>query len=120
MKLIEATFLFRGRITRGTFLWRIALLGVVCAAFGTLGGQVAGEWGTAVFSAVFLWGALAAAAQRLHDIRRSGWALLMLIIPVFGPVWVVIQLLRKGASGRNRYGDDPAANADYLHVDIGR
>lgn len=120
MTLLSAFFLSHGRINRGLWLLRLIALGLLCAAFGLLAREVAGETAQAVFALIFLWGALALSAQRLHDIGRSGASLLILLIPVLGPIWVLLLLLRKGGEGNNRYGPDPMARHDYLKVDIGR
>jgi uncharacterized membrane protein YhaH (DUF805 family) len=107
-----------GRIARGTWLFRLAVLGIVCAAFGVLVRSFAGNNGAALFALLFLWCATAVSIQRLHDGGRSGWTLFALLLPVAGPVWVFLQLFKRGIEGRNRYGNDPAARMDYLKVDI--
>ena len=66
------------------------------------------------------WGALAISTQRLHDIGRSGPSLLLLLIPVLGPLWVLLLLCRRGGEGKNRYGDDPLSRHDYLQVNIAK
>ena len=44
---------------------------------------------------------------------------LWLLVPVLGPVWLVISMgFRGGTEGHNQYGADPRmANVDYLTVD---
>lgn len=81
---------------------------------------VAGETGAALFAALFIWCAAAVSVKRLHDIGRSGWFLLVLAIPVLGPLWLALQLCKRGVDGRNRYGSDPMARMDYLKVDISK
>jgi uncharacterized membrane protein YhaH (DUF805 family) len=46
---------------------------------------------------------LAAAVRRLHDTGRSGWLLLIALIPFAGLVLLVF-LLTAGDAGENRYG----------------
>lgn len=120
MQWIQALFLVRGRITRSTWLTRTIFLAIACAAGGKLASDLLGDDASAVFSGLFLVGALALAGQRLHDIGRSAWALWVLAIPVLGPLWMMFQLLRLGAVGSNRYGSDPAVRSGYLTVDIGQ
>ncbi len=117
-KIPIACFLAQGRLLRTELIVRLILLALVCTAFGELAARTLGEWGSALVSALFLWSALAMSAQRLHDTGNSGWLLLWLCLPVLGPIWLVIQLLRRGVEGSNRFGDDPATRADYLKVDI--
>lgn len=51
---------------------------------------------------------LALSVKRYHDIGKESKYLLLLLIPVVGPVWVFLELLlRKGMSGHNRYGQSP-------------
>ena len=109
MRFVETAFAFHGRITRAQWLSRLVLLGIAAVAFGTLVDALLGEPGLAIFMAVLIWSAAAAAAQRLHDIGRSAWPLLTLAIPACGPLWLALQLLRRGVRGPNRFGDDPTA-----------
>jgi uncharacterized membrane protein YhaH (DUF805 family) len=109
-----------GRIARGTWVFRIAVLAVVCASLGMTARTLAGSAGAAIFAALFVWCAVAISIQRLHDIGRTGLSLFILLIPVFGPVWLVLQLARRGVEGPNRFGGDPAARMDYLNVDIAK
>jgi uncharacterized membrane protein YhaH (DUF805 family) len=109
MRFVETAFAFHGRITRAQWLFRLILLGIAAVAFGTLVDALLGEPGLAIFMAVLIWIAAAAAAQRLHDIGRSAWPLLTLAIPACGPLWLALQLLRRGVRGPNRFGDDPTA-----------
>jgi uncharacterized membrane protein YhaH (DUF805 family) len=108
----------RGRMPRGAWLGRLVLLSVTALAFGMLALEAAGNDGAALVALLYLWCAAAASTRRLHDTSRSGSALLLTLIPAVGALWVLMLLLRPGAEGRNRYGDDPLARLDYLRVDI--
>ena len=51
------------------------------------------------------------AVKRCHDRDRSGWFLLVGIIPVIGPIWLLAELgLLRGTEGQNQYGADPLAD----------
>jgi len=46
--------------------------------------------------------------KRCHDRDQSGWWCLLLLIPVIGFFWAVINLgILEGTSGPNRFGPDP-------------
>lgn len=120
MELLASFFLAHGRLSRGMWFTRMLCLGACCAAFGLLAREFFGEAAEAVFALLFLWSACALSAQRLHDISRRGASLLLALIPVLGPVWVLLLLCRRGSEGDNRYGHDPLARFDYLKVDISR
>lgn len=52
--------------------------------------------------------------KRCHDRDRSGWFVLASLIPVVGPIWVLIELgFLRGTAGPNRFGPDPTGGS-YL------
>ena len=58
---------------------------------------------------------LAAAAisitiQRLHDIERPGWQLILLIVPLYNVYLILKLLFTPGTEGPNEYGLDPLDN----------
>lgn len=80
--------------------------------------SIFGEYGAASAALVFLWCAAAICGQRLHDCNRSAWYLLLILIPVLGPLILLSLLARKGAGEKNIYGPAPDKREDYLQVDI--
>lgn len=52
---------------------------------------------------------LAVAVRRMHDSNKSGWMLLVSLIPIIGGIWLLILLLTEGTKGDNQYGPDPKA-----------
>ena len=58
--------------------------------------------------AVFL-PTLAVGVRRLHDIGKSGWWLLIALVPLAGPIWLLVLLATNGVVGENQYGSDPKA-----------
>ncbi len=61
---------------------------------------------------VLLLPGLAVAVRRLHDIGKSGWNLLIALIPLVGPIWILVLLATSGNQGENDYGPDPMAEAE--------
>lgn len=55
---------------------------------------------------------LAVAVRRLHDQNRSGWLLLLYLIPLFGWFALLVLFLLSGTQGTNRYGPDPKQPGD--------
>lgn len=45
--------------------------------------------------------------RRLHDLDKSGWWMLLLIVPLVNIFFYIYILFFKGTEGPNRYGDDP-------------
>lgn len=52
---------------------------------------------------------LAVGVRRLHDTGKSGWMLLVSIIPIIGFFWLLFLLISEGDRGDNQYGPDPKA-----------
>ena len=50
---------------------------------------------------------LALAVRRLHDVGRSGAWILINLIPVVGPVLMLVWLLTDSEPGANRWGNSP-------------
>lgn len=101
---------FNGRARRQEY-WMFVLfnaiitvvLGVVDQLVGT-GGFLGGIYGLAV-----LVPGIAVAVRRMHDIGKSGWLLLVALIPVVGWIIVLIWLIKEGDKGDNMFGADPKA-----------
>lgn len=59
-------------------------------------------------SILSIWVNIALHVKRYHDLGRSGMRFLLGLIPVIGPIWVLVECgFQKGNSGKNRYGADP-------------
>jgi uncharacterized membrane protein YhaH (DUF805 family) len=50
---------------------------------------------------------LAVAVRRLHDVGKSGWMILIAIIPLVGAIWLLVLLCTEGKPGSNEYGPNP-------------
>ena len=50
---------------------------------------------------------LAVNVRRLHDVGKSGWLILISLIPIVGTIWLIIQLITDGELGENEYGVNP-------------
>lgn len=58
--------------------------------------------------AIFLWFAQwTIQVRRLHDTGKSGWRILIEIIPLFGAILMFLWLTEKGDEGENQYGEIP-------------
>jgi uncharacterized membrane protein YhaH (DUF805 family) len=56
--------------------------------------------------ATFLPG-LAVSIRRLHDIDRSGWWVLLALVPIVGGIVLLVWACMRGTVGPNRFGPDP-------------
>ncbi len=54
------------------------------------------------------WVNIALHVKRYHDLGHSGMRVLIVLIPIIGPLWVLIECgFKEGNSGKNRYGANP-------------
>ena len=111
---------FEGRASRSEYwYWILALVltsillsiieGVVLAplmGFEQFDPQ-AGQPLRMLLSLVVLLPSLAVAARRLHDIGRSGWWLLIQLIPIIGSLIFLWWMIQRGDEQPNEYGNPP-------------
>ncbi|KXF79911.1 DUF805 domain-containing protein [Enterovibrio coralii] len=114
----DVLFSFKGRIGRKQF-WLGSLVMLIqniilFIAFSmtfdmtTNMPTVAGFGILAVTMVLSIWEALALYVKRLHDRNKSGWWVLIGIIPVIGALWLLIDCgFLKGANGENVFGANP-------------
>ncbi len=111
---------FDGRINRAKFWAAIGVfiaLGVIGLILDsvlgtriTLGGG--GQLGIIglIISLASIYFALAVYAKRWHDRDKSGWWVLLNLLPVLGWLWVLVDNgFVRGTRGPNRFGDEPLA-----------
>ncbi len=101
----------RGRIARGTW-WLYGLLlplGLGLLLHALLGiARVRAEVSEHLVNLVLLWPTLAVSIKRWHDRDKSGWWVLIVLVPVVG--WlaaIVVNGCLPGTPGPNRYGQEP-------------
>lgn len=106
---------YEGRISRQPFwigtlvIWavHVVISGIAFGLFGEDGGNLIG--GLAALALLYF--SLAVATKRWHDRGKSGWWSLILIVPVVGLVWYLIECgILAGTPGPNRFGPDPLAS----------
>lgn len=68
------------------------------AQVGLLGG---------IYSFAVLLPSLAVSVRRLHDTDRSGWWILIALIPVIGAIVLIIFMVLDSQPGSNRFGPNP-------------
>lgn len=103
-------FTFSGRRNRKSYLlfW-IAYMVVVIVLGGIVGASesdVAMVVGGVIILALSI-SAWAVASQRCRDFGWTGWATLIILIPVIGFFFSLALLFIPGDVGQNRYGPDP-------------
>jgi uncharacterized membrane protein YhaH (DUF805 family) len=82
---------FEGRAARSEYWWWFLFTFLASAASGIVSDKL-----SAIFSLLVLLPSLAVGARRLHDTDRSGWFLLLWLIPIIGWVVLIIWFIQDG------------------------
>ncbi|HZZ90140.1 MAG TPA: DUF805 domain-containing protein [Caulobacteraceae bacterium] len=111
---------FNGRLRRSHFwvgiviLWVVEMVimmalvmpGMTAAASGGSPGplMLVGQ----LLLLVLIWPALAVQVKRWHDRDKSGWWVLISLIPLIGFIWVIVECgILDGTPGPNKFGPSP-------------
>ena len=62
---------------------------------------------TGIYSLALLLPSIAVGVRRLHDIDKSGWMMLVGLIPLIGWIWLIVLFATEGTPGANEYGINP-------------
>ena len=91
----------------GLFIAYVAIM-IVTAILGSISESLASVGGIiyVIFALAAIVPALSAGVRRLHDQDKSGWFMLMGLVPIANIVLLVFMFL-EGTKGPNQYGPDP-------------
>ena len=64
------------------------------------------------YGAIMMLPSMAVAVRRLHDLGKSGWMLLIVLIPIVGGIWMFVLMVTEGQQGKNEYGTDPKTSPE--------
>ncbi|MCY7397860.1 MAG: DUF805 domain-containing protein [Sphingomonas bacterium] len=105
---------FSGRAPRAEYWW-FYLLSIVAYIVATIvdsvigTGAALGSYG--ILSLVVMLGlvipSLAAGVRRLHDTDRSGWWMLIVLVPLVGAIVLLVFFVLEGTKDDNRFGPNP-------------
>ncbi|WP_461205046.1 DUF805 domain-containing protein [Clostridium sp. DL1XJH146] len=62
---------------------------------------------SSLYSLAVLLPSIAVSIRRMHDIDKSGWFMLVVLIPLAGPIWYLVLVCTEGTRGENSFGQDP-------------
>lgn len=108
LKVIKNYVGFSGRARR-TELWMFVLFNLVISV---VLGFVDNMLGTTymlqgIYALAVLLPALAVQVRRLHDTGRTGWWILLSLIPVIGTIVLIVFYCLDSEPGDNQYGPNP-------------
>lgn len=94
---------FKGRATRGDYWWVVLanmIVEMLLSCFGELGVTL-----SSAYAVITLVPTLALITRRLHDINKSGWSYLLILIPLVGWIIVLVFLCTDSVNENNKYNE---------------
>ena len=112
LSMKEILFSFKGRIPRKTYWYSVlglmlisVLAMIVLTGIGAMFSQNAAIFLPLLIYIPLTWSSLAIQVKRWHDRNKSGWWVLMGLVPVIGGIWVLIETgFLAGDEAENRFG----------------
>lgn len=110
---------FDGRINRGKYWTGILVMLAVYVVLVVINLIFRGIFGDNVITMLIgiisiviylamLWPSIALGVKRFHDRNKSGWWVLIALVPIIGGLWYLIECgFLEGTKGPNQFGPDP-------------
>jgi uncharacterized membrane protein YhaH (DUF805 family) len=119
LKVLKNYTNFSGRARRKEY-WMFTLFNVIFAVSAMLVDNLLGlafegigygpVYGLYVLATIVP--GIAVGVRRLHDLDKSGWMMLIGLIPLIGAIWLLVQFVKEGTPGDNQYGPNPKTVTD--------
>lgn len=101
---------FTGRSRRKEY-WTFTLVNVVIGIVINILGSIISQTLFGIIGLLFCLAliipGIAVGIRRLHDVGKSGWWLLISLVPVVGVIVLIIFLVTDSQAGSNQYGANP-------------
>jgi uncharacterized membrane protein YhaH (DUF805 family) len=112
--VLKKYLVFEGRARRKEYWFFILfnlIIGFVLALIDNQTGTLDPETGVGMLSGIYslavLIPTIAVAIRRLHDTDRSGWWLLIGLVPLLGALVLLVFFILDGTPGTNQFGPSP-------------
>ena len=92
---------FKGRSRRSEYWWASLAIGILGGIVGAIIPDLAWIWTLAT-----LVPSLAICVRRLHDVGKSGWWYLWILLPIVGTIILLVQFC-KDSTPDNQWGPNP-------------
>jgi len=93
---------FEGRARRSEYWYFVLFNLIILLLLSIISERLA-----SVYSIAVIIPHLAILVRRLHDTGKSGWMILIVLLPIIGFVWFLVVTLTEGDRYSNAYGPDP-------------
>ena len=103
---VGKSFTFKGRSSRSEYWWWMLagiLFQIICTIIAVLGNVAV----TAIFPILLVIPTTTMIVRRLHDLEKSGWWFLIVLIPLVGILYLIYLFIQEGDMNENIYGPIP-------------
>lgn len=116
LEVLKKYAVFHGRAQRAEY-WFFALFNIIISIALAIVDGITGtfnpEAGVGVLGGLYglaiLIPSIAVSVRRLHDTGRTGWWLLIALVPLVGAIVILIFMVLDSQPGENDYGPNPTA-----------
>jgi len=108
LEVLKKYAVFNGRARRTEYWMFFLFNSIITIALGFIEG-IAGSPGVLgmLYSLAVLVPGIAVGVRRLHDTNRSGWWLLISLIPIVGLIVLIVLMVQDSQPEDNQYGPSP-------------
>ena len=102
-------FSLEGRVNRKVLWLNFVVPYIVIAIIVGIIDGIAGTLGvlTTIYNIILIYPYIAILVKRCHDRNRTGWFILIGLVPLLN-IWLLVEAyFLKGTTGSNKYGEDP-------------
>ena len=112
LAVLKKYAVFSGRAQRQEY-WMFVLFNILIAIVLAVIDGVIGSPGvlSGLYSLAIVIPNIAVFVRRLHDTDRSGWWVLLGLVPIIGGIVLFVFSVLEGDAGDNQYGPDPKAES---------
>jgi uncharacterized membrane protein YhaH (DUF805 family) len=115
LNVLKQYAVFSGRARRKEY-WMFFLINTIITFVLRFIEGLAGSSGIVamLYSLAILIPGIAVSVRRLHDTDRSGWWLLIALVPIVGVIVLLVFMVQDSKPGENQYGAKPKTEAAQL------
>ncbi|MGU5664467.1 DUF805 domain-containing protein [Aeromonas sanarellii] len=114
LEVLKKYAVFSGRARRKEYWFFVLfniIISIVLAVIDGVTGSFSAEAGMGllggIYSLAVLIPGIAVSVRRLHDTERSGWWLLIALVPLIGAIVLLVFMVQDSKPGQNQYGANP-------------
>lgn len=122
LEVLQKYAVFSGRARRKEYWFFVLfniIISIVLSIVDGMIGSFNSEGGIGLLSGIYslavLIPGIAVSVRRLHDTNRSGWWLLISLIPLIGAIVLLVFMVQDSQEGDNQYGPNPKRAIGSTH-----